>query len=354
MLKRLRPSAAHRWLKCPGYAALADDVEDQSSEEAEEGARAHEAALNIINDYEPMYDDDEMEDAVKLYVSQLPERVQVEHTIRIDSISEGMTGTIDAWSDSDGVLRIWDFKYGHRYVEVEENPQLACYAAGLIDYLKIDGLAEQDTRFEFIIVQPRAYGHDPIRTWGGKLSDLRGLFNRLRASASEALSAVPFTSAGPHCANCEAAHKCATLQFAALAFSEKQANRGLTEVQAGRELTVLSLARELIDARMEGLSAQVDQAIRNGFNIPGWQLKEGRSSQKWKIPASKVIEFGLMFGVDLSKVGVVTPKQAIKAGIPESVVNDPDVSEVIGGALKLVPFRLSSKITKELENAKET
>lgn len=57
--------------------------------------------------------------------------------------------------------------------------------------------------------------------------------------------------------------------------------------------------------------------------------------ERWIKPEPEVIAMGELMGVKLGVTKLVTPKQAIKAGMPEAVIKS--FTETPRGELKLVP-----------------
>jgi hypothetical protein len=61
--------------------------------------------------------------------------------------------------------------------------------------------------------------------------------------------------------------------------------------------------------------------MRSGRDVPGWIQEPTYGRKKWIAPASDVAALGDMMGVDLRKpVDVVTPNQAVKKGVDETVI----------------------------------
>jgi hypothetical protein len=107
----------------------------------------------------------------------------------------------------------------------------------------------------------------------------------------------------------------------------------LEPVALARQLAVLDWATDLIKARRDGLAAQAMDILRRGGALPGWALKQGQGREKWKdLPAA--IAMADMMGVNISKPGAITPKQAVKAGLAADVVAA--YTETPVGEMKLV------------------
>ena len=199
---RLSPSAAHRWIACPGSVVLEELAGDRpSGAAANEGTAAHELgawALQMARDPADMLGrvvditakefhtrflmpgapvdglmrwpvTDEMVEAVTLYVDHVrslgDERV-IEERLDISHVNPGIWGTGDAIVLDRGskTLHVVDLKYGRGVVvEAEDNPQALLYASGALR--RFHNVAEIDT-VAIHIVQPRADHPDGrIRTW---------------------------------------------------------------------------------------------------------------------------------------------------------------------------------------------
>lgn len=235
------------------------------------------------------------------------------------------------------LLRVGDYKFGHRYVEVFENPQLAPYASGVMDKL---GLSEMDDDLyvELILVQPRSYHKDgPVRVWRTKAINLRNTLIAANDAAERALiplsdkNFAPLARTGSHCLDCRARHVCTTLQYqtgSIVDFSHKAERSKLDPMSLGQELMILQEATKRLKARETGLAAQAEAMLRRGERVPFYHMdtQSGALAYFENVTADEIVGLGIMTGVDLRKTPklkdlVVTPTQAIDLGI------DPDVME---------------------------
>ena len=238
-----------------------------------------------------------------------------------------------------GQLHIWDYKFGRRHVEAFENWQLIEYAAGILMALEINGHDDQYIRVNLHIVQPRSISkNSAIRSWNTFASELRAYFNILRdrelASMAESASCLP----SPECSYCQGRHACQALQRSALSavdLSLMNSPWELSSTEIGNELRYLKHAAELLDARITGLSEQATARLKNGQRIPFFSLEAGSGRERWKVPAEEIVPLGEIFGIDLVKsIDVITPRQAVKLGIPEEVVKSYTERPITG--LKLI------------------
>ncbi len=348
----LAPSSAYCWVECPGSRALRQAYpEREDSSAAMEGTAAHwvfeqmlaakrvdavkagQVAPNGVEVTEEMLDGAEMFcDVVGFdHGGHVEKRVTM-----AKSVHAANWGTPDFYGLRNGILRVVDFKFGHRYVDEVENWQLIDYAAGAIEHLDIR--PEHETGIEFTIVQPRHFGRaGPVRTWSTNIREIAPFIQRLKDSAHSAMQDNAPTLTGDHCRFCSGRHACEAAQKAALSVLEMSGSSIPLELpvpQAARELTSLMRAADIMQSRITGLSEQLLYAGRSGAQIPGYGVERAEGRQKWTKPVEEVIVLGQMMGIDLSKPSVITPKQSVKKGIPEAVVAG--MSETPLGEWKLV------------------
>jgi hypothetical protein len=250
----LAPSAASRWMRCPGSVALSQGVEDTSSSYANEGTAAHmlaerclsggseaatwrgwiiDTAAKFGNDpfYRPDYPggkangttkfevDAEMVEGVQLYldvareVAEESEEFEIEQRLDMSGLVPGVFGTGDAVGYRAVPTRritVVDLKYGRGIaVDVEENEQELTYAAGLAQRYHNRGVDE----IELVIVQPRAIHRDgPVRRW---VTDMVGLYEhimQMQSAAEEAAEPDAPLNPGSWCKFCKAAAFCPALR----------------------------------------------------------------------------------------------------------------------------------------------
>ncbi len=233
------------------------------------------------------------------------------------------------------LIRVGDYKYGRRFVEVFENYQGVAYITGVADTLGLSD-ADDNLYFEFILVQPRSYHKDgPVRIWRGKLNSLRGLVNIANGSAQAALMPLngphaPLARTGKHCLDCDARYLCGTLQLNVnhVAHYAGSAERvDLNPEALGQELMIVDDAIELLKARKTGLDAQAESFIRGGKNVPHYHMEQSATRLTYKddVNSNELLSLGDIVGVDLRKKLelkdlLVTPTQALQLGIDPEVM----------------------------------
>ena len=330
------PSSIARVIQCPGSWKLCRMYPDRSSSDAAaEGTAAHWVAeqglrgnLPIVGTIAPngVPITEEMLEGAEMYINAIgpgPHNIEQKLTPSSDLHPE-LWGTPDAWSYIGGIIEISDYKFGHGYVEVFENPQLVTYACLILDQLGIDGLQEQFIKLLFRVVQPRSYASDgPVRTWECKASDIRAMRNKIKAAIVEAQSENAQCHVGKECRYCNARAYCTTLQRAdmvAVDYSSQSIPMELPPTAIGLELRLLRRAADMINARLSGLEEVAIATAKRGIVVPGWRLETGLGRTRWNASVSVLEALSATMGVKLTEAIPITPKQAVKAGIPQSVV----------------------------------
>lgn len=350
----LAPSSASRRKACAGSLWMERKYpQPDDSPASAEGTAAHWAAsetlLGRIVDSGQIAENgvmltDEMIDAADMYVDhvrKVNQLVWVEKRVDISYIHPDCWGTPDAWAFDaiKGIVYLWDFKYGHRFVDVFENWQLIEYAAGILDELGIDGIRDQHITVVMTIVQPRCYvGGSPIRSWSLRASDLRGYFNAARMFEAKAIDDNAKLTVSPECRDCSARHACPALQQASYAdmnIATEAVPFDLPPQALGTELRYINAAIDTLTARATSLEEQALSMIRQGKSIPHFTAQHGMGRERWAKPEAEVIAMGELMGVKLGTTKLVTPKQAIKAGMNSEIVKS--FTETPRGELKLVP-----------------
>ena len=228
------------------------------------------------------------------------------------------------------LIRVGDYKFGHRYHEVFQHPQLCAYAAGVMERLNLSD-NDPDLWLELIIVQPRCFHREgPVRRWLAHASEIRGTINQAWNAGQRALQPNPETTVNKHCGDCRARHVCKTLQWASGGFVEFSGSAEaveLTPEATGIEMMLIEDAIERLDARLTGIQAQAEAMLRQGKAVPHYHLEAGQSRRIYRddVTVEEVLGMGDLLNVDLRKKQtkkdlLVTPRQAIDLGIDEGII----------------------------------
>lgn len=355
----LPPSGAGAWKLCGLWVAMNQAYPQADTPETLEGNAAHWVFAEMLAGRpvsegmqapNGVFITDEMIEGAELVVDTVRARIpagtvlHVEEPVAIPRIHAQCWGTPDIWAFYGATLEVIDYKFGHRFVDEYENDQGVAYTAGIIDHLadvlgKGAGLLDQAIKVNFTVVQPRCfYKGAPVRTWSVMASDLRGHINQLANAAGVALAPNPPAVTNPECRDCPGRHACPALQKAAYSdaeFAVKSSPVELPPAAASLELRMLERSLERLQARVDGMREAVATYIHQGHSVPFHRAEQGYGRQQWTMPTEQVLAMGQLMGVDLSKPGVKTPKQAIKSGVDEAVIKAYSVTPL--GSLKLVP-----------------
>lgn len=350
----LAPSSAPQWVFCAASPSAQQQYPQEETDDTRDGTASHWVASETLDSYvaagnpvqlpsdfigktapNGVLITGEMAEGAQMYVNDilqvaqqhgLLQCLQVEQRVYISRIHPDQNwGTPDCWvyDMKSNTLYLWDYKFGHKFVSIFENYQIMDYTIGVIDKLGGD---DQTLNVVMRIVQPRCYNHgEPIREWRVKGSDLRGYANKLKAAAGKATDENPTYTSGSHCMECSARRACPGATSAAMASIDVVNMCGslidLPPDVAGLELTMLTRAAEALKARITGLEVQVEETIKAGTPIDGWSFKKTFGRAKWNKPPAFIVALGKAFKKDFSKNDVITPNQAIKLGVDESVIS---------------------------------
>lgn len=307
---RLSPSAASRWMHCPGSVRLTEHLVDEGSSFAREGTAAHELGEMCLTmgvdtrdllgheisvDGETFIVDDEMASKVQIYVD-LVRSIPGDQGIEIRLDLSDILGE-EAWGTSDAVvydavtktLSVVDLKYGKGVpVYAENNPQMMLYALGAYEQVKGRGAVET---VEMIICQPRL---DHIDSWTIGIGELLS-FGELAGKAAAATREpdAPLNPGEKACRWCKGKGLCqanaddiaTVLPIPVDKFDHLEpahvldGPETLTNEALARILPMEDRVRDFLDAaRAEAL-----RRLQAGEQIPGWKVVEGkRGPRQWK------------------------------------------------------------------------
>ena len=293
----LSASSSHRWLECPPSAKLCAAHPDTASHYAQQGTDAHSlAAYKVMKALgmaaeDPMktlgYFDSEMDDCTDAYCAFVMEQlaevkkhcadpvVLVEQRLDFSRwVPEGF-GTGDACIVADDVLQVIDLKYGVGIiVSAERNPQMMCYALGLLE--AFDGIYDVST-IRMSIFQPRRnnvstfeISKDGLLEWADTV---------LSPTAQLAFKGRGEFRAGDHCQFCNVKAPCRKR-------TEYNLEMGRYDFEVPSELTdgeiaaILPRIDELIAWGGDVKEYALQQAV-SGIHYPGFKVVEGRSVTKY-------------------------------------------------------------------------
>jgi len=341
----LPPSGAHAWSICALWPTMNEAYPQESSAESLEGTAAHwvwqailDGELVDIGSVTPngQIVTKEMVEGAELYLSTLPnvkrEQLVVEVPVAISEVHAECYGTPDTWyfDIPTMTLYLYDYKFGHAFVDEYENLQCLLYAEGIINRLALQfkqapGIFDQQIKLVITIIQPRCYYKgEPVRSWRINGADVRGYINKLKLAAELAHEPNPIaTTSKEGCRYCPGRHACSALQkgaYADLQYSSGESPVELPLNAAALELKMMENGLARLQARVEGMKAFVASKLAAGEYSAYYRLQDSYGARKWNKPDEQVLALGEIFGKDLSKKSVMTPGQALKLNIDESVI----------------------------------
>lgn len=361
---RLAPSSAHRWVACPASPAMELNYpEDTESPAAREGTAAHwvleqmlttgwipplgELAPNghpvtreMLEGVQPLVDDvlDTLASCTPNCTVRVEQRVYATDTIHADN-----WGTVDVYILDREARHLyeWDFKFGHRGVSAYRNWQCIDYAVAILESEGVPVDEWFPWRIHINIAQPRSYSTDGLlRQWYLSGAALRDYATTLRTAAIAASQPGAQCMTGEHCRDCRAQWDCAANQAvggASIDVAYAAQSTGMSPGALGLEARMLAQAFDRLKARKDALDERILGLIRTGQSVPFWSLGWTNPRTVWKPGVTReVASIAEMFGVDVTKpeLDIVTPKQAAKLGIDQSVIDT--YSTTPSGAPKLV------------------
>lgn len=306
---RLSPSAADRWIHCPGSVKLSEGIPSESSAYAEEGTLAHSMAelklrirtvpgngrtakanrMIYQGRLEELRQDPlcsgEMDEATELYADRVMEiyngagedaELLVEQHFSLEEIVPGGFGTSDAVVIGGDTIEVIDLKYGKGVrVDAPENPQLRLYGLGAA--LLFGDIYDLHT-VRMTIIQPRL---DHVST---EELPLQALFNwaeiTVKPAAEAALKNNAPTAWGDWCRWCPAKAICRTRADAMLRLA-KEYDFAKPPILTTDELgDVLQMADRLKDWVTDLQDYALQHALQ-GEHFDGWKLVEGRSVRRY-------------------------------------------------------------------------
>lgn len=321
------PSAAHRWMNCPGSWRLSQKFQNVPTINTAMGTLYHNMMEYILSDIsrytghvlDKLFNsehqiqgfdvkvDEEMIEAIKVGCDFLIPLIReaescelhIEHQVKI---TDDCWGTVDVVLDVPGKpLRVIDWKYGTGHeITAYDNHQLAIYAIGARNKFR-------KSRGPVIaqIVQPRF--SEPIKSWLITPSVLRAwsadvlvAIDRCKQTPEERIIDESACRWCPAMAVCPEQQKLAT-QVAQGEFDE-------AELAPPNELSDEQLLKVITHAKQ--VKAWINKVEEHGVKrylesnpIPGTKVVRGRSKRKWKSTTT---------GTQLLELGVKNPAEVVE------------------------------------------
>lgn len=326
-----RPSGSAVWLACPMGLTMQNRYGDRypAGAAAEEGTAAHWVKEQLRLGNRPIVGDtapngvavtQDMLDygaAANAYLDKLAAGGKVYTELKID-IKFGkytLTGTVDDVAllpDGQSFHQV-DYKYGFTHVPAD-GPQNKIYGIGLRQRF----VREKATLH---IIQPRDYTAKPTRDYLFTPIEQLDFCAKVERALDAAHERNPVAVPGSHCNRCPGRGQCAAVRDWSMVEEHAGSDAQLTPEAVAAELHLARRQAELAAARVKGLEDEAAHVLRTGGLVPGWSLQSSPGREKWT-DEQPVLDLAAGFGLldTVSERRLITPNQAIKAGLPEPLV----------------------------------
>lgn len=359
-LYTLSPSAASRWMNCPGSQHICAQLPPlKTTDAAQEGTLAHTAAAWAIyrtladclgaepdGDVPPepeaaLLTEDMMSgaqtyaDSVLCKLGELgiddgAVHYGIEHKVSLEKQNVSIRGRLDFFAYNAGTLVIVDYKHGGAPVPTKDNPQLLTYAACMIPQI-YDKFGVRVKKLVIGIVQPRSeitdFGEHGAMWYTYQTAERLPVIIDILDGAAAACNADDKTprATGEHCRYCPARSVCRAavgerLLLACIAAGGAEMHSDATDEQIGTWLTAL----KKVDEMREDLTRIAKARMSAGNDIPGWRLQTRRTRQ-WREEYRGIghaAELAAALGLpedDVVLRSLITPAAASKA-VPKDIV----------------------------------
>lgn len=331
------PSSTARIEVCPGSRAKEAAHPQEETIEKREGTASHWAAQRFLLDDMTFVGEtadngvvlnDEMIAGARMYANHIMQRGpvgDVEKVTASGALHPDNWGTPDhsVWVTAQFTLYIDDYKYGHKYVTPVLNRQCINYA--LLKAKEL--LLPPHAKVVITIVQPRSYHRDgPIRTWATTVGDLQEPGRKLAKSFAISMqpNAPVNASDVDQCEDCSARMDCEAFlaeTYRSVDYGYNPAPLGMTPTAKAKHRKLLYRAEKFIKSAREGLDEDIKSTLRMRSNVPGFAMLSKKGRIGWNdAAAADMPDISAAYGVKVTKVAMITPTQAIAAGIPAGVV----------------------------------
>ena len=365
---RLRPSAASRWIACPGSVKLCAQVPQQPSGEAAQlGTAIHALAETCWQlDTDPMkFIGEEIEDIVMTaddcqmaldYLEELwamesaCDHIYIEHPVKYQSaefIQVGGTADAVGYNMKTGAVFIMDLKTGKGYVS-EDSDQMKIYALAFTQGMGRDWIKE----FHLTIVQPHTGEPRTITLPAADLWDWEQKVLRpamIATQLDEPLLNV--TDAG--CQWCPAKSICPKQQQQFDLVAQQKDITTLDKEQIKEVMLTLSIEQitaildkaNHVEKFIDAVREHAIKTMEAGAVIQGWQLAPKRATRKWvdgNMAAEKLIASGLTRN-QVFETNLITPAEAEKLLPKDQRVILDDLTAKVSSGLTLARDRSLSQ-----------
>ena len=312
------PSAATRWMSCPGSVEYTLEMPDYGSSYAAEGTHAHTLGEICLSENVDAYDvdgfPDDMRDHINnyaIYVRGIAdgERIYVEQSLDLNDYIPGAFGTADALVIKGTDLHVIDLKYGMGVVEAENNPQLMIYGLGAVNKLLAKKIEIKEVVLH--IFQPRAGGS---RTWSISVDDLLVYGGKVARAAELCLEDdAPLNPSEKACQWCKGKATCPALYQKNLELVGGDFEMlPSVENMSDDQIRLVLEHKSLIESWLKAIESHIFSRLEHGQGFEGFKMVEGRSIRKWNGDAeTKLVKLMGDAAFDKKLIGITAAEKAL-------------------------------------------
>lgn len=341
----LQASALNRVMGCNGSVmmvpGLEQPLEREQTDDQREGDAAHYLAMLCLTDRDiddpllmvdrkvpnGVYVSPEMAEYVDPFVQDCRQDVLAGHEHWVEQpmdfdLSEHTRilcrPDVITWEPASRTLKVRDLKYGYRIVEPRDNWTLVAYAMA---WIIRTGNVPLTT--ELIIHQPRPHHEDgKRRVLPLTYAELHALYTTMQARLGNLTDEL---RTGDHCYKCPALVPCRAARNAMLngidmsstVFHDKYSTEDL-----GTELLIAKRAAKAMDDRIKAMEELMMYRISDLAEISqDWHVDREQYGHRKFLPHATSDTIRMLTGIDIRKDAMLTPAQAIKKGVPESIID---------------------------------
>ena len=262
-----------------------------------------------------VYITEEMADNLQEYLDWIVGKGEIER----DCSYQGQTWEVRGRADHvyyDGyTLYVSDFKYGWKIVDVVENWTLISHAIGWM--LQNSVVPKQ---IEFRIYQPRPYHPEgTVRSYYINADHLQERYQQISHTLDNLNDQLQTSK---HCYRCPSMAICPAAQQAGMNAIDVAYKAFDSEPTNDQVEFLLEETKKAMETLKQNLNAYEDLAfnrLKSGQVFKNYQIQQDLGRETWCDNVTpEVLE--MMTGVDVSKRTLVTPNQAIKAGLDKDFV----------------------------------
>lgn len=291
---RLAPSAAKRWLSCPGSVALCENTVDYSSEDADHGTACHEllsiaveggdaraavgrkSAVGLVFTEEMAQLVEPVVEWIDDYRHRTGALLFSEQRVEIGEGAFGLRaglfwGTVDLLGVSKEELLVLDAKFGYVGVPVIRNEQLICYGIG-----GLEQTGWTHDRVRLVIAQPRS-GEPKEHVYTA--SEMNEFVREFHPKVLEALNGGPLRPSDEACRWCKAQATCPALRGQMVELAKREFSVLATSPE---EIGELLDKGEMVESALRAVRAHALRLMEMGTEIPGWKRVLGKKHRTWR------------------------------------------------------------------------